>query len=491
MALSGILDNVKSQQKKTSPSIYIVGAGGVGQKIFLLLRKINRQVIAFLDDDPNNIAKNIENIPINGPIHAVLDNMHARFSDELIIAVPNISREQLRNIYYAAKRAEFRRIRFLPPHIALQDPISLVQVRDIQSKDIIPLHQISINNVVNNSFFKDKRILITGAGGTVGTECAKQLLYSGVSNLFLLENNELALYTIDSELCMWQEDGIGKSIAIKPILGDIKNADHMYWLLENIKPDVIFHTAAYKHAPMLEDHPIAAIENNVFGTKNLLEAANATGVQRFVFMSTDKGVDPTNVYGASKLLAERLVISNEQPGAAYLAVRCGNILASSGSVVPYFHRKIDNDTPLTVTSSNARRFFMSIPETTALLLNVIADGLHGKVYILNMNDELPIRMIAEEIIRYHGYDIDDWPIRYTKLRAGEKEAEHIKHAHETETDSGIHNVKILTASQNEKTDIGKQIKELEPFCNKNLAQGRLYRNEDKLRAVLRSMNILS
>ncbi|MFW5994964.1 MAG: UDP-N-acetylglucosamine 4,6-dehydratase family protein, partial [Spirochaetia bacterium] len=287
-------------------------------------------------------------------------------------------------------------------------------------------------------YLRGKRVLVTGAGGSIGSELCRQLLSGGADRLYLFGHGENSIYEIDRELRLLQEEGVGEKATIVPIIGEIQDADYMHFLLKRLRADVVLHTAAYKHVPLMEENPVAVVRNNVFGTHNLVQAAIQAGVDRFVFISTDKVVDPVSVYGASKRIAEEIVL-NAGAGSAspksnagrsgakagnFMVVRFGNVLSSRGSIVPLFQRQIARGGPVTVTHPDMKRYYMTIPEASSLVLQTGGVGQAGGLYLLDMGEPLLIRELAEQLITFSGLTpYEDIDITYIGLRPGEKLSE--------------------------------------------------------------------
>jgi FlaA1/EpsC-like NDP-sugar epimerase len=374
---------------KKSGRLYIIGAGFAGQTLAneIKTKAIFGEVVAFLDDDPEKIGRRLDGIPVLGPIRDVAKLLRMNPADEAIIAIPSASREYLKELYAILKRAGFEKIRILPVISQILEgdaggPNSphLIQTRSIDPQDLLGRTPVAINLKESLAYLRGKRVLITGAGGSIGSELCRQLLSGGASRLYLFGHGENSIYQIDRELRLLQEGGVGEKATLIPIIGDLKDPEYMDWLLQRLKADVVFHTAAYKHVPMMEENPVAAIENNLFGTENLIRAARKHGVRRFVHITTDKAVEPVSVYGASKYLCERLVLE-EAAGAEsvaggekatgglnFMVVRFGNVLGSRGSIVPLFQKQIERGGPVTVTHPDMRRWFMTIPEACSLVL---------------------------------------------------------------------------------------------------------------------------
>lgn len=410
-----------------SARAYIVGAGMAGRALArdIAERGARGTVVAFFDDDDAKIGTRIEGLPVMGPIADVAPIVEKGPLDEAIIAMPSTPRDVIRRLYHTLKNARFAHIRILPSVSQIVgDDAHFVQTRTVDPQDLLGRTPVSINLKESLAYLRGKRVLVTGAGGSIGSELARQLLFGGVERLYLLGHGENSIYQIDSELRILQNEGVGERSEIVPIIGDLDDEAHMKFLLARLRADVVFHAAAFKHVPMMESNPVAAVRNNVFGTRNLLRAANESGVKRLVLVSTDKAVEPSSTYGATKHLAEKVVLDSTQGPTLSVVVRFGNVLGSRGSVLPLFRRQIENGGPVTVTDPDATRYFMTIPEAVSLVLRVGGLGERGRLYLLDMGDPVRIMDLAEQMIRFYGYEPRaDIAIETIGLRAGEKRHE--------------------------------------------------------------------
>ncbi|GMO47676.1 MAG: hypothetical protein Pg6C_09830 [Treponemataceae bacterium] len=356
------------------------------------------------------------------------------------------------------------------------------------------------------AYLRGKRVLITGAGGSIGSELARQLLSGGAERLYLFGHGENSIYHIDRELRILQSEGVGEKASIVPVIGDMANRDYMGYILQKLRCDVIFHCAAYKHVPLMEENPVAVIENNVFGTKNILDAAAAHGVKRFVLISTDKAVNPVSVYGISKLLCERLTLETaaksesagvfigEPSNAAYMFVRFGNVLGSRGSVLPLFMAQLRTGGPLTVTHPEMKRYFMTIPEACSLVLQTGGVGTNGVPYLLDMGEPVKIYNLAEQIIRFSGYEPGrDVQIEITGLRKGERLDEPLWLPEENPMPTNYPKILMLTkpsrAAASGRLGLGSMTSDelleiLRPICFLTKDAPLLYRNRELLIKIL-------
>ncbi len=404
--------------------IIIIGAGFAGREIAAEIssKGIPGEVVAFLDDAPDKIGKEENGIPILGPINNAFKIIKETKADEALIAVPGAAEADLRRIYTFLQEAELKKIRILPNvSQIIEGDAHLVQTREIKAQDLLARKPVHIGLVESLEYLRGKRVLITGAGGSIGSELARQLLSGGADRLYLFDHGENNVYEIERELRILQEGGVGEASTIVPIVGELQDRDFVRFIIGRLKADVIFHCAAYKHVPLTEENPVEAVKNNIFGTKNIVDAAKEFQVSRFVFISTDKAVAPVSIYGASKMAAEELVLNSNSKKTNFMVVRFGNVLGSRGSIVPLFTRQIMKGGPVTITHKDVKRFFMTIPEAASLVLKSGGVGTGGNLYILEMGEPILIKDLAEQMIRFYGYLPEkEIKIIFTGLRPGEK-----------------------------------------------------------------------
>ncbi len=468
--------------------IYIVGAGFTGTTIAAEIRekRIFGTVVAFLDDDRAKIGTIIDSVPVLGPIEAATRLIKTTPADEAIIAIPSATREQLARIIAVLRRARFARIRIVPQISQILDgEAHLIQAREVDPEDFLARSPVRVNLKKSLAYVRGRRVLVTGAGGSIGSELCRQLLEGGAERLYLFGHGENSIYEVERELRLLQEEGVGERATIVPIIGDIQDREYMHFILSRTRANVVLHTAAHKHVPLMEANPVEAVKNNVFGTRNVVEASRKAGVERFVLISTDKAVEPTSVYGASKLLAEEIVLREGKNGHHFLVVRFGNVLGSRGSILPLFRRQILKGGPVTVTHPETRRYFMTIPEASSLVLKAGGVGTGGEVYLLDMAESVSIHELAEQMIRFYGFEPNrDIPIVYTGLRPGEKLLEKL-HG-DSEIPEPTAHPKILKLRR--KTLINGRIhsvlERLRPICYYDAQCAALFRNRRALRAVL-------
>lgn len=481
-------------REHTEKNVYIIGAGFAGSMVSreIAQKGIFGTVRAFLDDDNSKIGSTIQGVPVVGPIRSIASLIRIQPNDEALIAIPSAGPATMRNIYAILKDAGFSKISILPGiSQILEGEAHLIQARQIDPQDLLGRAPVAINLKESLSYLRGKRVLITGAGGSIGSELARQLLSGGAERLFLFGHGENSIYQIDRELRLLQEGGVGEKATIVPVIGDMRNRDYMHYILHKLRCDVVFHTAAYKHVPLMEENPVAVIENNVFGTANLLSACGESGVTRFVLISTDKAVQPVSVYGVSKMLCEHMVMeaarsagkeTAESDPRSFMFVRFGNVLGSRGSILPLFINQIRKGGPVTVTDPEMVRYFMTIPEACSLVLKTGGVGKNGESYLLDMGEPVKILEVAEQLIRFMGYEPEkDIPVTFIGRRRGERLDEPLWNPDETPTPTDFPRILRLEKKGPEQTiDTAGIMESLKPVCFKEPDHEADYRNRERL-----------
>lgn len=403
-------------------NLLIIGAGDFGEKIYREIRnnaRLKYNVVGFLDDDFDKVGKKIHGIPVLSNISSIHEVVNKMEVDEALIAIPSANSNQMRNIVEHCKGAGiiFKTIPGIGELIG--GKVSINAIRDVAYRDLLGREVIELDEKQIGAYLKGQIILVTGAGGSIGSELCRQICRFRPECVVLFERAESPLYEIELEL---KQNFTG--INIVPLLADVQDKEQIEKAFENYSPQTVFHAAAYKHVPMLELQPWKVIKNNVLGTSNIVEVANKFNVERFVFVSTDKAVRPANVMGASKRVAEMLVQSQNDCGLSqtrFMIVRFGNVVGSVGSVVPLFRKQIKKGGPVTVTHPEATRYFMTIPESCQLILQTGAMGKGGEIFMLKMGMPIRIDDMARDLIRLSGFEPDvDIKIEYIGLRPGEK-----------------------------------------------------------------------
>jgi len=416
-----VRSHAEARSEAPARPVLLVGAGRAGA---LAARELTRRPdlgyrpVGFLDDDPTLRGRRIEGMAVLGTTADAESVAEAAGIDCLILSVPSASQAQRRAIVERCTAAGLD-VRTIPDyHDLLSGKVELTKIRPVKLEDLLGRSVVEMDarrreDIVGT--IAGKRVLVTGAGGSIGSELCRQIAALGPERLVLLEANENNLFDIEGEV----RKTLGRRAV--PCLADVRDAARMAREFEHHRPQVVFHAAAFKHVPMMELHPYAAIQNNVLGTKTVVEAAEAVGVERFLFVSTDKAVNPANVMGASKRMAEMVVQAHaSRSRGRYCAVRFGNVLGSRGSVIHTFRAQIENGGPVTVTHPDVTRFFMTIPEAVRLLIqsNAMQDG--GEVFLLDMGEPVKIIDLARQMIHLSGLSEQDVPISICGLRPGEK-----------------------------------------------------------------------
>lgn len=400
-------------------NILIIGAGDAGEKILREIFENNQlhyKVVGFIDDDPQKKGRSIHGVPVLGNIGEITSVVEKEEVKEILIAIPSAKGDQIRNIVETCKDCDVS-YKILPGIGELIDGrVSIKVLRDISYEDLLGRPPVQLDATGIRSYLYSKTILITGCGGSIGSELCRQVIKYQPKSLVLLDASEVNLFNIQMEL--QSEDNYHKCEAI---LGHVQNEFLMDDIFKKYKPQIIFHAAAYKHVPMLEKNPWEAVFNNIIGSRVIMEMSIKYHVERFVLVSTDKAVRPVNVMGASKRVTELIMQSLKNKDTLLMAVRFGNVIGSSGSVVPVFRRQIEKGGPVTVTHPEVNRYFMTIPESTQLVLQAAAMGKGGEIFILKMGTPVRIADMAKDLIRLSGKEPDiDIKIKYTGLRDGEK-----------------------------------------------------------------------
>jgi len=401
-----------------SKKLLIIGAGSGGEKVLREIRDnpgVDLEPVGFLDDAREKQGKMIHGIPVLGMIEDA-PTLQVDF-DEILIAIPSARGSTMRRIVDVCEKTG-KKFRTLPSLGELiEGRVSVNTIREVTLEDLLGREEVNLDQNRIRRFISGKRVLITGAGGSIGSELVRQIQRYAPAAIGLLDNSEYNLYRIDLD-----SRGRTDGMEIQTFLTDIRHSDALERVFAGFAPQIVFHAAAYKHVPMQELHPQEAVHTNVSGTKNVSAAAIAGRVDRFILVSTDKAVRPTNVMGATKRIAEMLIQSlNERNHTRFLAVRFGNVIGSSGSVIPLFQEQIARGGPVTVTHPEVIRYFMSIPEAAQLILQAGAMGTGGEIFILDMGKPVRIVDIARDLIRLHGLEPEiDIPIQFTGLRPGEK-----------------------------------------------------------------------
>ena len=406
---------------KPGDRIMVIGAGSAGQMLIKELQNSDRvvsKVCCVIDDNPNKLGKQIEGVEIVGNRHDIV-NMAKKYNiTRIVYAIPSNKPEDRSAILNICKETKCRLQTIPGMYQLLNNEVNVSRLRDVEVTDLLGREQVKVNN---DEIFADlggKVVLVTGGGGSIGSELCRQIARSDPRQLIIFDIYENNAYAIQQELKRTCPE-----LNLVTLIGSVRNTNRINSVMRTYRPDIVFHAAAHKHVPLMEDSPNEAIKNNVIGTYKTAAAAAEYGVKKFVLISTDKAVNPTNIMGASKRLCEMVVqmMDRKTPGTSFVAVRFGNVLGSNGSVIPLFKKQIAEGGPVTVTDKRIIRYFMTIPEAVSLVLQAsyYADG--GEIFVLDMGEPVKIDDMARNLIRLSGYTPDvDIKIVYTGLRPGEK-----------------------------------------------------------------------
>ncbi len=410
--------------------VMIIGAGDAGRAIIkeiLDSRHLTMKVCCVIDDDCNKEGRYINGIPIVGDRSVILKNVEKYKIDKIILAIPSASKEERREILEICKLAKCE-LKTLPGMYQLIDgELNIGKLRDVEITDLLGRDPIQVNLDEIMGYVEQKVVMVTGGGGSIGSELCRQIAMYNPKQLIIFDVYENNAYEIQQELKRHYPE-----LNLVVLIGSVRNTHRMETVFEKYRPDIVYHAAAHKHVPLMEDSPNEAIKNNVFGTYKTAKAASEYGVKRFVLISTDKAVNPTNIMGASKRLCEMIVQSFDKISKTeFVAVRFGNVLGSNGSVIPLFKKQIAEGGPVTVTHKDIIRYFMTIPEAVSLVLQAGAYARGGEIFVLEMGAPVRIDDMARNLIRLSGYTPDvDIKIEYTGLRPGEKLYEELLMAEE-------------------------------------------------------------
>jgi FlaA1/EpsC-like NDP-sugar epimerase len=408
----------------------IIGAGSAGTLVARQLRQssdCDLNPVAFIDDDMRKQKLNILSIPVVGGIESLQHHVENLNIEMIVIAIPSLSKPELNRIYEECKKTKVK-TQMLPMFEDLvTGKVAVNEIRDVNVDDLLGRKPVVLDTLSIESIITNNVVLITGAGGSIGSEICRQVSQFNPYQLILLGHGENSIYTIEKEL----RSTYGHTINIITEIADVKDKDRMFTIMNQYQPRIVFHAAAHKHVPLMERNPAEAVYNNIFGTRNVAEAADHGKVDTFVLVSTDKAVNPTSVMGASKRIAELIVQDiNKKSRTRFVAVRFGNVLGSRGSVIPLFKEQVRKGGPITVTHPEMKRYFMTIPEASRLVLQAAALASGGEIFVLDMGEPVKIVDLAKNLIKLSGLTEEDIAIEYTGIRPGEKLFEELLNAEE-------------------------------------------------------------
>lgn len=462
---------VRENQKRT----LIVGAGEAGAMIVRQLKNKPQNTdlspVAFVDDDFTKHKMQLYGIPVVGDtsnIHEIVKDMEI---DHIVIAIPSLRNGELADVVTTCNQTEAQ-VQILPRIEDLATGrVSISALRNVDVEDVLGRAPVKLDLGTISDYITGNTVMITGAGGSIGSEICRQLMRFNPKKILLVGHGEFSIYSIDMEL---REIVQSSNIEIIPIIGDVQDRKHIFEIIQKYHPTIVYHAAAHKHVPLMECNPHEAIKNNVIGTKNVTEACDAYGVDTFVLVSTDKSVNPTNVMGATKRLAE-MVVQNlaKHSKTKFVAVRFGNVLGSRGSVIPLFKKQIEKGGPVTVTHPDMTRYFMTIPEASRLVIQAGTLAKGGEIFVLDMGEPVKIVDLARNLIKLSGYTEEEIPITFTGIRPGEKMYEEL-----------LDDSEILPGEVFEKIYIGRTIDVMMDSILDLIEKFHGYTNEDLKEALM-------
>lgn len=405
---------------KNTKKVLIIGGGDAGAIIvreLLLHHELNSKPVAIIDDNPIKLGKKINGVPIVGKSKDIKKVVDRYKIDEIIIAIPSANNKTINEIYNECSKTDCK-VKILPSVSQLIDESVIMQkIRDVNIEDLLGREPIKLDMEEITSYLSGQTVLVTGGGGSIGSELCRQIASFRPKQLIILDNYENNAYYIQNELLFNYPD-----LSLVVLIANIREKQRIDAVFDKYKPDVVFHAAAHKHVPLMEANPTEAIKNNVFGTLNVAECSDKHKVKKFVLISTDKAVNPTNIMGATKRIAEMIIQAiNRHSKTEFVAVRFGNVLGSNGSVIPLFKKQIEQGGPVTVTHPEVIRYFMTIPEAVQLVIQAGAMAKGGEIFVLDMGEPVKISDLARNLIKLSGFEPDiDIKIEFTGLRPGEK-----------------------------------------------------------------------
>lgn len=415
--------------KNGEKRVMVVGAGDAGAMVIKELKnhtKLNSKPVAVIDDDPRKERTRINGIPVVGQKYDIYSTAMKMNIDEIIIAIPSASKTVMREVVEECNKTKCK-VKILPGIYELIDgKVSINKLRDVKIEDLLGREQIELDVDSISGYLEGKIVLVTGGGGSIGSELCRQIAKYNPRELIILDIYENNAYELQNELNLIyncnQANKASCRLNLRVLIASVRDKEHIDDIINSYKPEVIFHAAAHKHVPLMEGNPKAAINNNIFGTLNMAQSADKHGVKKFVLISTDKAVNPVSVMGATKRVCEMIVQSiNYTSDTDFVAVRFGNVLGSNGSVIPLFKNQIAQGGPVTVTDLEMIRYFMTIPEASQLVLEAGGMAEGGEIFVLDMGEPVKIIKLAEDLIRLSGLEpYEDIAIVFTGLRPGEK-----------------------------------------------------------------------
>ena len=448
------------KERRPLEKVLIIGAGVAGEKV---LREINnsdhiyKEVVCFIDDEPTKWRRQIHGVEIFGGRNKIIEAVERYGVQEILVAMPSASKKELADILNICKETKCKIKRLPGIYQFINDDIHISDFKDVEVQDLLGREPIKVNLDDIMGYVTNQVVMVTGGGGSIGSELCRQIAANKPKMLIIVDIYENNAYDIQLELKHNFPD-----LHLETMIASVRNSVKVDKLFETYRPDIVYHAAAHKHVPLMEDSPNEAVKNNVFGTLNVVKAADKYQTKRFILISTDKAVNPTNIMGATKRLCEMIVQTyNKRSKTEYVAVRFGNVLGSNGSVIPLFKKQIKEGGPVTVTHPDIIRYFMTIPEAVSLVLQAGAYAKGGEIFVLDMGEPVKIADMARNLIKLSGYEPDvDIKIVYTGLRPGEKLYEELLMEEEGLQDTPNHMIHIGKPIELNEEIFFEQLKEL-------------------------------
>lgn len=454
----------KQQNKKNRISVMVIGAGEAANMIIKEIVNSNFSTMVIkciIDDDKGKWGRYIQGIKVVGGREKIVECADIYDVDEIIVAMPAASRTEIKSILEICKYTNCK-LRSLPGMYQLVNgEVNVSKLRDVEVEDLLGRDPISVDMESILGYVQGKVVLVTGGGGSIGSELCRQIASHKPKQLVIVDIYENTVYDVQQELKVDHPD-----LDLVVLIASVRNTNRMNYIFSKYHPDIVYHAAAHKHVPLMEDSPTEAIKNNVFGTFKTAQAAAMSGVQRFVMISTDKAVNPTNIMGASKRICEMIIQTfDKHYETEFVAVRFGNVLGSNGSVIPLFRKQIAAGGPVTVTHPDIIRYFMTIPEAVSLVLQAGAYARGGEIFVLDMGEPVKILDLAQNLIKLSGYRVgEDIQIEFTGLRPGEKLYEELLMDEEGMKDTANKMIHIGKPIELNEHEFFAQLKELKDEC---------------------------
>ena len=458
---SSVMENAK-------PTL-IVGAGAAGTLLvrqMLMHPAMRMDPIAFVDDDPDKLRKDIYGVRILGAIKDIERIVDTMGITKVVIAMPSLPIKKLNEVYDVARKTGAECV--ILPNIddVMSGNLHVQQLRNVEIEDLLGREPVHLDQTMIEKQLRGKKILVTGAGGSIGSEICRQVAKFKPKEIIILGHGENSIYQLNMEL-------VGKysqHFTITPVIADVQDRKRIFEVMDKYKPDVVYHAAAHKHVPLMELNPREAVKNNILGTRNVAEAASHARVKSFVMVSTDKAVNPPNIMGATKRLCEMIVqdMATRSEYTKFVAVRFGNVLGSRGSVIPLFKKQIAEGGPITVTHPDIVRYFMTIPEAAQLVIQAGSLARGGEIFVLDMGQPVKIVDLAKNLIRLSGYDEGDIEIKFTGLRPGEKMYEELLNEGEVNPKQVFPKIHIRIADNSKINRVYNFIENFESYTDQQL-----------------------